>query len=833
MVVPAYLTSVSSSTGYIRINTTSTSNVGQQVQAGGNVNLYFGGVTWDNTEFYLFLSQDGSPQISTGDFAYTPAFSIYDVISTTITTYHQDNLTWVAGYNWINGSIPTTLTVGNYYAKAVDVTSHIAVTDTYLVINAIQYNASLNISPSSGPGGVDVVFTGSGYPVGSTVGISYYDPSFGTWNLLTSVTANSSGQIQANSQVPDLKKSVTNYDCAESFDTISYRAEINGITYGYANYNQYLRGLKTIGNQTANGLYGNGTSLISTVRPMVGDTITISGKWFHPGVVYIRWDSVNVVGTVTSDEWSNAVILGTTAANSEGSFSTEVTIPTAAAGEHYIAVEDSQTRITVKIFVCRATLNLSPSMGPGGADVQFTGERYPPSTLVDFYYQDPSFGTWNYWTSTTSNPSGSIFMNSEIPDLKKSGGSGDYYNSSTSISLRTQVSGEAYSYADYYECWRGLSQVGNQVAYSLFGNGTNLASSVYANPGGSLVISGKWFHPGVVYVRFDGVSVVGTVTENEWRNAQVIGTTTASSTGSFSTTVTIPTASGGEHYLAIEDSQAKVIIKISVTGPVITTPTPTPTTNPTPKPSPTPNPSLPTPTFDVSCKGASTANGLKVNINGSLLLNGNPLADTSVLISYSITGGDSWQSLTLVKTQSDGSFAAVWTPDATGNYLIKTTVEGTSTFNGASKIVNLALTPDENKNFFTLNSNSTISQFAFNSTSKELSFVASGPSGSTGYVEIYIPKTLISDISTLKAYVDGTEVSFNSVSQSDSWLITFNYSHSEHRVTMELGNAEQKPIDASTPPWASNEILIVIVAILVVAIAAIIIAFKRSGKNAS
>jgi hypothetical protein len=50
---------------------------------------------------------------------------------------------------------------------------------------------------------------------------------------------------------------------------------------------------------------------------------------------------------------------------------------------------------------------------------------------------------------------------------------------------------------------------------------------------------------------------------------------------------------------------------------------------------------------------------------------------------------------------------------------------------------------------------------------------------------------------------------------------------------MELGNAEQKPIDASTPPWASNEILIVIVAILVVAIAAIIIAFKRSGKNAS
>ena len=79
-------------------------------------------------------------------------------------------------------------------------------------------------------------------------------------------------------------------------------------------------------------------------------------------------------------------------------------------------------------------------------------------------------------------------------------------------------------------------------------------------------ISGKWFHPGVVYVRFDGVTVVGTVTSAEWRNAQVIGTTTASSTGSFSTTVTIPTASGGEHYLSIEDTQTHIIIKVNVLG---------------------------------------------------------------------------------------------------------------------------------------------------------------------------------------------------------------------------------------------------------------------------
>ena len=204
MIIPTYLTSVSSSVGNIKINTTSTSPVGQQVQAGGNINLYFGGVTWSSSSFYLFWSQDGSSQISSGDSIYSPSFSIYDVVNTnTATTYTQNNFVWTAGNNWINGSIPTTLALGNYYVKAVDqVLSSIAVTDTYFTVNSVFYNSTLNLSPAAGPGGVDVVFSGSRYPVGATVSISYYDPSFSTWNYLTSTTADASGQIQATSQVP-------------------------------------------------------------------------------------------------------------------------------------------------------------------------------------------------------------------------------------------------------------------------------------------------------------------------------------------------------------------------------------------------------------------------------------------------------------------------------------------------------------------------------------------------------------------------------------------------------------------------------------------------------
>jgi hypothetical protein len=833
LVIPAYLSFVSSSIGNIRINSTSTSTIGQQVPAGGNVNLYFGGITWSSSSFYLFWSQDGLAQVSSGDSVYTPAFSVYDVIDTSsVHHYTQDTSTWNVGNYWINGSIPTLLTLGNYYLKSVDqIFSSVAVTDSYFTINTIFYNSTLNISPPSGPGGVDIVFTGSKYPPGSTVDISYYDPSFNTWNLLTSTLANATGQIQANSQVPDLKKSLGIGDCLEAPNSIQYKASITGITYGNANYNEYLRGLKTVGNKTANGLYGNGTNLVSSIRAMVGDTLSLSGKWFHPGIVYVRWDSANVVGTVTSSEWLNANIIGSASTNSDGSFSTTATIPqNVEAGEHYLAVEDSQsTRVIVKIFVSTASLQLSPPAGPGGANVQFTGSGYPPSTNVALYYKDPTYGTWNIWTSASSDASGILSLNAEIPDLQRSASTGSSGNASTAISFRTQLGNVAYSYADYAQFWRGLTQVGNQFAQGLFSNGTNLASSVSVKPGDSLLIAGKWFHPGVVYIRFDGIAVVGTVTSSEWKNAQVIGTTSASSTGSFSTSVTIPTASGGEHYLSIEDSQTHVITKINVLGAVIATPTPTAAPVPTPTPVPTPNPSLPTPSIDLSCRSTTTVTGFKVEINGNLSLNGNSISDQPVLISYSVTGGKSWQSLTLIKTLPDGHFTAVWQPNVNGNYLVKATVDRSSTMNEATKVVNLALTPDAEQNVFTLTSNSTVTQFAFNSTTQELGFVVAGPSGTEGYVDIYIPKTLVSDISTLKTYIDGNQIAFKSESQDDSWLISFTYSHSQHTITMSISSVSEVSNPDSIPQWI---IYIIPVAVISAVIAGAVVFKRRTSKTA-
>ena len=209
----------------------------------------------------------------------------------------------------------------------------------------------LQVSPSSGPGGVDVELSGSGYPSSETVTLKYFDSIFGSWNFLGTADADASGNIMFTTEVPDLRRSLRAGDYAETYTHVSFRSEINGAVHSYADYNQYWRGMKTVGDQTAFGLFGNGTDLSSVVQVGEGDSLSLVGKWFHPGVVYVRWDGEAVVGTVTSDEWLDAQIIGTAVANeAEGYFETTAIIPAADPGEHYISIEDSETKLILIVY---------------------------------------------------------------------------------------------------------------------------------------------------------------------------------------------------------------------------------------------------------------------------------------------------------------------------------------------------------------------------------------------------------------------------------------------------------------------------------------------------
>jgi hypothetical protein len=89
-----------------------------------------------------------------------------------------------------------------------------------------------------------------------------------------------------------------------------------------------------------------------------------------------------------------------------------------------------------------------------------------------------------------------------------------------------------------------------------------------------------------------------------------------------------------------------------------------------------------------------------------------------------------------------------------------------------------------------------------------LSFNVTGPTGTTGYVKTSIPKRLQTNGENLKAYLDGKQLNYSVTNFGDSWVFTFNYSHSTHEINLYL-----KTNASPTQPLVNEVILIAIVAL--------------------
>jgi len=208
--------------------------------------------------------------------------------------------------------------------------------------------------------------------------------------------------------------------------------------------------------------------------------------------------------------------------------------------------------------------------------------------------------------------------------------------------------------------------------------------------------------------------------------------------------------------------------------------------------SPSVNSLLPT-SLSTSLSSSTSYIGFKVEINGNLTCNEVGLSRAPILLSYSVTGGETWNDITIINTDSDGGYSALWMPSATGNYLVRALWSGNSTYPRTNTTVNLAVIPFEEENVFSVTSNSTVSELAFNSTSRELSFTVTGPSGTTGYVNVFLAKTLVENIADVKVYLDGDQLNYTITSTDDSWLLHFTYRHSTHTITISLGPAPVPP----------------------------------------
>ncbi len=388
-VVPA----VQASTGGILINPTTVtppvppSALNQQVRAGGNLSLWFGGVTFSGGQFLLYMSKDGFAQITTTgsfpDVAYSAVFDVSNLTNPagnsgyTITvggiTYR-----WNIGNNWVNGTIKSDIPGGNYFIKAFDGSStSVAVTDTFFIVTP-----SFSVSPTSGGAGRTLTLTGNAFGASSTVNLTQ---TVGTTITVIngSVPTGTIGNFTYVVTAPDLNlnlpASIPPTGTTLITGTVGYSAleSVAGAVMQNATFTENPRGLKAFGAPTAlltaatGSLYGNNTDFTTTVSLGVGKTLNITGNNFYPGSATILWDTTPVLATVT--------------ASSSGSFSTIVTIPVAGLGTHTITITDANGAKFIVSLTVTSSITVTPNSGPVGTSVTVNGFGFAASTGTNVY----------------------------------------------------------------------------------------------------------------------------------------------------------------------------------------------------------------------------------------------------------------------------------------------------------------------------------------------------------------------------------------------------------------------------------------------------------------
>jgi hypothetical protein len=103
-----------------------------------------------------------------------------------------------------------------------------------------------------------------------------------------------------------------------------------------------------------------------------------------------------------------------------------------------------------------------------------------------------------------------------------------------------------------------------------------------------------------------------------------------------------------------------------------------------------------TATLTLGLSSAVNYLGFKVTISGVLTYKDAGINGALILLSYSLTEGQTWNNITSTNTTFGGSYSAVWTPSATGTYLIKAQWAGNDTFQSSemSRALSVVRAPD-------------------------------------------------------------------------------------------------------------------------------------------
>jgi hypothetical protein len=219
-----------------------------------------------------------------------------------------------------------------------------------------------------------------------------------------------------------------------------------------------------------------------------------------------------------------------------------------------------------------------------------------------------------------------------------------------------------------------------------------------------------------------------------------------------------------------------------------------------------------------------------VNVYGALTdQTGAPLQNKTVVLAYTFAGLDEWIPISSAATDTQGRYSMQWINSASGTFTLKTQWSGDNSNSGGSNTTTLCFLPADNKPVFVFESNSTISALAFDNQTTTLCFNATGPTGTTGYTQVTIAKSILSNAQDLQASIDGNQLNYTVTSNGDSWVYSFNYHHSTHQISMHLVESS-----AVVQPSGNEFILVAIVAVLCVTLGAMVYSVStRKNKNSS
>ena len=221
----------------------------------------------------------------------------------------------------------------------------------------------------------------------------------------------------------------------------------------------------------------------------------------------------------------------------------------------------------------------------------------------------------------------------------------------------------------------------------------------------------------------------------------------------------------------------------------------------------------------------------KIEIVGNLTANNTGVPLANMTFSYrSINESESMlHQFANTTTDSNGNFAVDWLPPSAGSYIVNATYGGDSMYGPVFDGINVLVT--DRTQVFTVESNSTVTSLTFNPENSELNLSVTGESGTIGFVDLYVSKSLVENVSAIQAYIDDNPVSYTVTSTDDTWILHFYYHHSSHNILFDLSGAKISSVpdmpEASSVPEMPNVALSLIIVALVTIAALLIIVQKR------